>query len=186
MRVLRYFILSLLLISPVAAQDKSLRGQSNSPAPNIEFTIQTAGWAKSRESYPAGESIHIRCVWKNKGKGAATFLLADHDSYQGTLPYPVGMKAKVTYPNHVVLTDTPTFGEWWSSYILTSSMFTEMPGDRVTLKPNEEVVRIVPLDEVLRGIDGLEKGLPEGDYAVELKLGDIVSNRLWIKIKADK
>ena len=189
MRILRYFILSLILISSVSAQEKSLRGQANHPSRNIELTIHPHSWATSREtdySYLAGKTIRIRCVWKNKGKEAATILLKDHDSYHGTLSYPVGMKTRVRDSNGNVRTSTHEFGEWWSNYILWSTLFPETPGDRITLRPNEEVVRIVPLDEVLLGMDGLENGLQEGEYTVELKLDEIVSNELRIKVKAKK
>jgi len=87
----------------------------------------------------------------------------------------------------VVLTRTATFGDWWTSYFHESGCrCPEMPGDRITLKPREKVVRIVPLAVVLRGLDNLQGGLKAGDYAVELKLGDIISNRMNLKVVVNK
>jgi hypothetical protein len=59
-----------------------------------------------------------------------------------------------------------------------------MPGDRITLKPKESVVRIVPLRSILAGLPGglREGSLAAGEYKVQLRLGDVVSNEMKIKI----
>ena len=143
------------------------------------------GW--TGDNYEQGGTMLIRCRVKDISRKAVTFILADHDDYHGTLPYPVFMSAKVTDLDGNVLTrsvDSPD--GWWSQYIRWSTFYREMPGDRVTLKPQEEVVRIVPLNAILEGNPSLQDGLKAGDYFVELKLEDIVSNSMRIRVVPKK
>ena len=101
------------------------------------------------------------------------------------MPYPAGMQARVIDAYGVVLTKTVDSRDgWWSSYIRHSDSFEEMPGDRITLKPKESVVRIVPLRSILAGLPGglREGSLAAGEYKVQLRLGDVVSNEMKIKI----
>ena len=101
------------------------------------------------------------------------------------MPYPAGMQARVIDAYGVVLTKTVDSRDgWWSSYINHSDSFKEMPGDRITLKPKESVVRIVPLRSILAGLPGglREGSLAAGEYNVQLRLGDVISNEMKIKV----
>jgi hypothetical protein len=137
------------------------------------------GWIGGNEE---GSALNIRCTFRNESTKALTFLLADHSDYHGTLPYPIRMSARIIDSNGNVLTHTEDVGDWWTSYILSSQSYREMPGNRVTLRPGENVIRIVPLKSVLAGLRNLPNGLKAGKYTVELKLGDIVSNPLKINV----
>ncbi len=92
------------------------------------------------------------------------------------------MSARIIDKKGEALTHTEDFGDWWTSYILSSDLYFEMPGDRITLKPGEKVVRIVPLRAVLLGLKTLPNGLRAGEYIVELKLGEVVSNRMKFNV----
>lgn len=148
---------------------------------NLSFIIDRhPGWLG--DDYEEGGPISIRCTFKNMGHSAITFLLADHHGYHGTLPYPVGMAARVTDAEGQIITYVREFGEWWTQYYDWSTTFQEMPGDRIELKPNQQVVRIVPLDKMLSGLAHLPEGLKAGEYIVELELGGVISNKMKIKI----
>ena len=123
----------------------------------------------------------IRCVWKNVGTKPQSLFLKDHDSYHGTLEYPTWMMAKVINSDGNVLTKNNN-NEWWSWYSLWSTLFIEMPGDTILLNPGEEVIRIVPLDVILKGLKTIPDGLTEGIYKVTLKHGELISNQLEIKL----
>ena len=141
------------------------------------------GWMGGSEE---GSALNIRCTFRNKSTKSLTFLLADHSDYHGTLPYPIMMSSRIIDSNGNVLTHTEDFGDWWTSYILSSQSYQEMPGDRITLRPGEKVIRIVPLKSVLAGLRNLPNGIKAGKYTVELKLGDIVSNQLHINVVVRK
>jgi hypothetical protein len=150
---------------------------------DISLTIDRhPGWMG--DDYIEGDEISIRCTFRNTGNKKVTFLLADHDDYHGTMPYPAFMQARVIDAYGVVLTKTIDSRDgWWTSYITHSDSFNEMPGDRITLKPKESVVRIVPLRSVLAGLPGMREGsLAAGEYKVQLRLDEIVSNEMKIKI----
>jgi len=129
----------------------------------ISLTIDRhPGWLGESEEggdrvFAARSGTRVRCRHIPVGRS---------QDYNGTLPYPMGFMAKVSDKDGVVLTRTATFGDWWTSYFDESGCrCPEMPGDRITLKPREKVVRIVPLAVVLRGMDNLRGGLKAGDYA---------------------
>jgi len=155
----------------------------------ISFEIRPAGEATpGSERYVAGEPISIRCVWRNTREWPVSIDLKDHDDDHGTLDYPVSLSARVLDSAGTVLTENENADHgWWSWYFLWSTTFERMPGDVVTLKPGEEVVRIVPLDKVLWGVDALPGGLSEGTYIVQLSLGmgRVVSNQLEIEIPGE-
>jgi hypothetical protein len=77
-------------------------------------------------------------------------------------------------------------GDWWTShyYDPPDGYGAEKPGDRVTLKPDEKVVRVVPLAAMLRDLEEGWNGLKSGKYVVQIKLGEIVSNRLTLAVMA--
>jgi hypothetical protein len=74
--------------------------------------------------------------------------------------------------------------EWWNWFYLSSQMPVEEPGDRIAIPPGKHVTRVVPLDVLLRGCPLLPDGLPAGRFAVQLRLGDVVSNVLEIDVAA--
>ena len=146
----------------------------------LSFTIDRhPGWAG--DEYEEGQPIRIRCTFKNTGRRTLTFRLADHDSYHGTQPYPFGLRVRVSNLAGVVISATPEFGEWWTHYYRSSGVYPEMPGDRIRLQPGQQVIRIVPLDEILVGNRVLGR-LVAGEYLVEMEIEGIVSNKMKIKI----
>lgn len=174
-KILSYLLAIILGIAVFAPQ-------TSASSKNISFEIQLHGWAISdSKTYKIEQPISIHCVWKNIGNQPCSLFLKDHDSYHGTLDYPIGISAKVIDNNGKVLTQS-NHGEWWSWYYLWSTLFKEMPGDVITLKPGEEVIRIVPLDVILRGLEAIPEGLTEGTYKVTLKYGELISNQLEIKL----
>lgn len=147
---------------------------------HLSLTIDRhPGWMG--DNYEEGDPIRIRCIFRNNGRSSLSFRLADHDSYHGTRPYPFGMRVRVRNLAGVVLSASQEFGEWWTQYYLSSGVYLEMPGDRITLKPGEQVVRIVPLDEMLLGNQALGKMIA-GEYIVEMEIEGIVSNKMKLKV----
>ena len=167
----------------------------------LKLTIHLHGWAigPGSEGYLAGKPISIRSVWKNTGKAPISFLLKDHDPYVGTLKFPLFVWARVTDSSGRLLTksDNPQgvmIDGWWGSALTACDFFivgSEMPGDIITLKSGQELTRIIPLAEVLRGLKNLPNGLEPGTYTVELFHSDqlneidIISNKLEIKVVAE-
>src|ERR1043166_1078443 len=176
----------LLLFVPLVALAAA---KAESPSPKgVTFEISTAGWAESfgRDgAYAVGKPISIRCVFRNTGAEPVTLSLKDHDQYHGTLPYPQGVQARVEDSDHKVLTGNKADKQgWWTSFYLSSQLSSDEPGDNVTIPPGEKVTRVVPLDEVLKGCDGLPNGLLVGHFVVQLRLFGpelrVESNRLKI------
>jgi hypothetical protein len=149
---------------------------------DISLTIdRPKGWSGIDQE---GEDLNVRCTFKNKSKRVVTFMLADHANHIGAKPYPYGLKARVTNAGGEVLTHTIDMGDWWTSHYYAPPDYGERPGDRVRLRPGEKVVRVVPLAAVLMGLEEDWRGLKAGEYTVELKLGDIVSNRMKLAVAA--
>src|ERR1044072_290209 len=149
--------------------------KAESPPPKgLAFEISKAGWAESfgRDgAYAVGKQITIRCVFRNTGAEPVTLSLKDHDQYHGTLPYPQGVQARIEDSDHNVLTGNKADKQgWWTSFSLSSQLSSDEPGDNITIPPGEKVTRVVPLDEVLKGCDGLPNGLPVGHLVVQLRL----------------
>jgi hypothetical protein len=146
---------------------------------HLSLTIDRhPGW---NGEYEEGGPVNVRCTFKNMGHRSLTFLLADHSPYHGTQPYPFGMRIRVSNLAGVVLSGTYEFGEWWTHYYLSSDSYLEMPGDRVRLRPNEQVIRIVPVAEMLRGNRSLAE-LTAGEYIIEMEINGIVSNKMRVKV----
>lgn len=143
--------------------------------PDIAFSISAAGWG-ANGGYVVGRPISIRCVIENRGKAERKILLQDHHDYHGTLPYPTDMTATVWDSEGKLIV------ERWSQYVLWSTTFDEMPGDRITLLPGAKVVRIVPLEQVLIGSPA---HLVAGSYRVQLDLPEAQSNLLTIVLKEE-
>ena len=151
---------------------------------DISLTIdRPAGWSGVDEE---GDDLNLRCTFRNKSKRTVTFLLADHNNDSGAKPYPLWLKARVTDAVGEVLTHTIDMGDWWTWHYYAPPNYQERPGDRVRLRPGEKVVRVVPLAAVLMGLEEDWGGLKAGEYIVELKLGDIISNRMRLKVVAKR
>lgn len=188
-------IVSLLVFATAKAQSPDANG--------VAFEITKAGLAgdgsfakyleasdERRGVYLVGKPISIRCVFRNSGSRPITLSLKDHDQYHGTLPYPQGVQARIEDTNHKVLTvNTVNKEGWWSVFFLSSQMSAFEPGDNITIPPGDKVTRIIPLDEVLKGCDGLPRGLPAGNFVVQLRVFGpdlrIESNPLDIAVAAE-
>ena len=160
----------------------SLDGPPGWEAKDISLTIdRPEGWSGMDQE---GEDLNIRCTFLNKSKRVINFLLADHTNHIGAKPYPYGLKTRLTDATGQVLTHTIDMGDWWTSHYYDPPDNGEKPGDRVTLKPGEKVVRVVPLAAMLRDLEEGWNGLKSGKYVVEIKLGEIISNRLTLAVMA--
>jgi hypothetical protein len=129
--------------------------------------------------------VSLRCTFVNTTTKRQQILLSDHNDYSGTLPFPIGLRARVWNSSGELITKNEISGEgWWSWSYNSSAIFFERPGDRITLRPKEKVIRIVPLDQVLRGCKTLPDGLKPGGYSVQLGLDDLVSNKIEFTIRS--
>jgi len=170
-------------------------GAQSTPVPSETLTFNIA--VRTPEFFMEDGSLPLVCRFKNKAKRNAAITLKDHDEYHGTLPYPTGLMARVVDESGTVVTrNDVTKDDWWSSYAVwsqfcvssTASEECLMPGDTITLKPGEEVIRIVPLARVLQGNRQRPDGLRAGKYAVQLKLvlgerRSLLSNELAIEVR---
>jgi hypothetical protein len=122
-----------------------------------------------------GFDVRIFCRWTNIGNKEVKLLLKDHDYYFGTLDYPWGIAVRITSKNGKTITENATDKDgWWSSSNIQSQMSELMPGDAIVLEPGESVVRRIPLQSVVFGLDLDRPKKPfEGDYSIELQLGGI-------------
>jgi hypothetical protein len=169
---------------PAKTTAPSLDGPPGWSAKDISLTIdRPEGWSGMDQE---GDDLNIRCTFLNKSKRVIAFLLADHTNHIGAKPYPYGLKTRITDAGGQVLTHTIDMGDWWTShyYDPPDGYGAEKPGDRVTLKPDEKVVRVVPLAAMLRDLEEGWNGLKSGKYVVQIKLGEIVSNRLTLAVMA--
>ena len=156
--------------------------------------------------------VVIHCAWRNTSSEAVTVLLKDHDSYHGTLDYPIGIQVRITSKSGRILTTNSQYpAGWWDFSCCASQISHLMPGDIVALNPGEVAVRQFKLDDVLAGLTstqtaekapGLPDGsrdlrsgtiadfeFPEGASTIEVKLRDLVATNaltLQVKKKANK
>jgi hypothetical protein len=147
----------------------------------ISLTIdRPAGWSGVDQE---GDDLNIRCTFRNRSKKTVRLMLADHNNYTGAKPFPYGLKAKVTDADGEVITYSIDMGDWYTSHYYAEGNFQDTPADWVSLKPGQEVVRVVPLAVVLRDLR-LEdwEGLKAGEYTVQLRLGAAISNRIKLKV----
>lgn len=153
--------------------------------PPIKFELHSHFLGENGGSYREGGPVSLRCAFVNTSARRQEILLADHNDYSGTLPFPIGLLARVWDSSGELITTNEISPEgWWSWSYNSSAVFFERPGDSITLRPKEKVIRIVPLEAVLRGCKTLPEGLKPGRYSVQLKLGDLVSNKIEITIKS--
>jgi hypothetical protein len=174
----------LILITPflVVARQEPQLPKLDSSNQNIEFRIypHKPTVSASSISYRAGGSIKVRCVWRNAGKNPTALDLVDRDDYHKT-NWPPMMSARITDAQGHVLTNNEYYAEgWWTSY-LSGGFIRE---NLITLKPGEELTRVVPLDKILLRAPKLPGGLKAGTYFIELSLGELVSNKVEIKVVA--
>ncbi len=169
----------LLAASPAISQDSADR-------PVV--TIAKGGWAAeygSEGAYVAGQRIAVK-VTVTGGSSPSSIHLKDHDSYHGTLDYPTSIVIRVTDARGQSLTSNDiSDDDWWSFYYLWSTLFEDMPGDVIELAPGDELIRIVPIDQVLAGCPGVGGGLQPGRYVVQLRVDGILSNELEIEVRAE-
>jgi hypothetical protein len=169
-------VCSLLFLCSSTAQVARMKYS----AKGISFTIDRhPGWS---DDIKEGSSINIRCVFRNETKNSIHLFLADHNDYSGTEQYPAWLQARVTDVKGQIMTRNKMYGDWYSASVNNSDSIREMPGDRITLKPGEKVTRIVPLAAVIEGLSTLPNDIRAGEYTVQLRLNDIVSNELKIKV----
>jgi hypothetical protein len=178
MKVKKAFLVcwSLLLAASVLGAPPQV---PDSPK-DISLTIdRPPGWSGVDEE---GDDLNIRCTFRNKSKRAVKLMLADHNDFSGAKPYPVGLKAKVTNANGEVITHSIDMGDWFTFHYYAPYSYQDTPADWVRLRPGEKTVRVVPLAVVLRGLEEGWEGLKAGEYAVELRLGAVISNRITLRV----
>ena len=184
--VVSWVLFGFLLVSSSYSGARQKRTETPCTSQDgITVEISLAGWAASGRdrTYRAGHPISIKTIIRNTGRSSRRFLLDDHDEYHGTRPFPHGTTARIRDSRGAVLTRNKVSNDdWWSSGYLDSFLHREMPGDAITFQPGEEVVRIVPLEQVLLGCDGIRNGLRRGSYTVQLSLCGVVSNELAIRV----
>jgi hypothetical protein len=117
----------------------------------IEFTVSLDAPLKGSAGKESDAPISVICSWKNVSSSPVEILLKDHDSSLGTLEYPYGIMARITNQDGAVLTATSAIsdGYWGSSAGTMLRLSSIMPGDVVTIRPGETVVRKFVLDSVL-------------------------------------
>jgi len=180
------FLSTSILAGPLRVPDlaktipPSLDGPPGWLGKDISLTIDRP--KESSGTDQEGEDLNIRCTFKNKSKREVSFLLADHTNQVRAKPYPYGLKTRVTDARGQILTHTIDMGDWWTSHYYDPPDDREKPGDRVTLKPGEKVVRVVSLAAMLSDLEVGWNGLKAGEYVIEIKLGEIISNRLTLTV----
>lgn len=164
----------------------------------IEFTVALRVGLPRAPLASDASNINFDCSWHNVSSAPVDLLLKDHDGCQGTLSYPVSLQVRIVGPDGKVLTPNSAFsGGWWDFSCLCSQFSKLMPGDIVTLQPNETVTRTVHLTDVLSGVDFAQAAkraplaangsrdltktpirafsLPPGDSKLEVRLFDLVA-----------
>jgi hypothetical protein len=172
---------ALLVCWPLILVASALAAPPQVPdSPNdISLTIdRPPGWSGVDHE---GDDLNIRCTFRNKSKKVVRLMLADHNNYSGAKPFPYGLKAKVTDENGEVITHSIDMGDWHTSHYYAYD-FQDMPADWVRLRPGEKAVRVVPLAVVLRYLGEGWEGLKAGEYAVQLRLGAVISNRIKVRV----
>ena len=164
---------------------QSAKSKTNANKSAIKFEATSHFLYEAGGSYVEGQDISLRCTFVNTGKRPQSILLIDHNDYSGTLPYPIGMAVRIWDASGTLLTANEFDSEgWWSSYYFSASAHFEKPGDRISLKPGDKVVRVVPLHIMLRGSKTLPNGLPRGRYMLQLSLQNLVSNKFEITVRS--
>ena len=163
---------------------RTAKSEPNANQNTVTFEIASHFLYEAGGSYVTGQPISLRSTFTNTGKNTGNILLNDHNDYSGTLPYPIGMAVRVWDASGTLLTVNEFDSEgWWSSYYYSASAHVEKPGDRIYLKPGQQVIRIVPLHIMLRGCTTLPNGLLPGRYTVQLSVHDLVSNKIEITVR---
>ncbi len=161
------------------------RNDFNQEKSAIRFELSPHFLSEAGGSYKEGGPISLRCTFVNISAHPQDIVLSDHNDYSGTLPFPVGLVARVWDSSGELITENEISKEgWWSSYYGSSGVFFEKPGDRIRLAPKDKVIRIVPLDMVLRGCKALPDGLKAGRYSVQLSINNMLSNKIELIIRA--
>lgn len=179
----------MLPVAVIAAQvvfDSPLARTTTKRQRGIRVEISLSGWGEGANAYPRNQAVKIVCTIRNTSHHVIKVPLKDHDSYHGTLPYPIELRAKVQDGKGKLLSTNARMGTWsdgWlTQYDAWSHWFDYMPGDAIYLKPKESIVRNVDLMKVVAGSDMPEE-LPEGSYTVWFKINGVESNPLTIIIE---
>lgn len=128
---------------------KSLRAPSKD-TPTVSITVKDAraGVIMIAPTDP----VTVVLTFSNPGKSIIDFRIHDRDLNR-KLPYPVGCSVRFTDAAGNVHPDARANGEWWSQYIIWSTLFIE--GEDAfslhRLLPGEEFRYEVSLAEVLAG-----------------------------------
>lgn len=163
------------------------------PADGLELrvTFETDGKI-SNEAINEDFSVRVRCTWTNIARKDVTFLLKDHESKLGTMPYPWGMNIDVRAERDTPQADdVAKYEKLRPSNLYQSTVSQIDPGDMITLEPMQSVVRFIELDRLLLdtkwGHDGVIPLRP-GTYRLRLSLGELQSEEtltLHVRPKAD-
>lgn len=163
------------------------------PADGLELrvTFETDG-KNSSEAVDEDFSIRIRCTWTNISRKDVTFLLKDHESRLGTMPFPWGMNIDVRAErDSPQAEDVAEYEKLRPSNLYQPIVSQIDPGDMITLEPLQSVVRFIRLDQILLdtkwGHDGIVPLRP-GTYRFRLSLGELQSEEtltLHVRPKAD-
>jgi hypothetical protein len=157
--------------------------QRNSGGFQLEISSKGAG-IKAAE-YVRGKQIPLQCRLKNVSGKKKGIVWPESGSSQEALPYPLLLTTRVRDESGKVLTENDRNKEgWWSWYFAWQDEPKEKARQPIQLNPDEELVRIVPLDTILWGCPSLPQGLEAGTFKIQLALGEIVSNELEIIVAA--
>lgn len=180
------------------------------PAPRadqVEFKIAFDSRFTQTTKVQDKWAVAIYCSWKNISSQPVAILLKDHDSYHGTLSYVFGTQIRITDNAGRLLTTTWQSPDgWWDSTRSSSQTSEIMPGDIISLRPGETVIRRFGLTDILAGLlfnqaadkapttasgskdmtgwKTTEFKFPAGDSKIEVRLHDLVaSNSLTFRAK---
>ena len=206
---------AVLLFMPCASRASMITGiltehGEKLPTPNakeIGFKIGFDSELKTTEKTAKDGHIVIYCSWRNITDKPVLLLLKDHDSHYGKLDYPFGIQIRITNSEGVIVTANSQYKEgWWDFSCYCSQLSKLMPGDIITLKPKERIIRSFKIDDVLmrltfiqaadkvpRTPDGVidmtkvevsDFKMPKGKNRIEVKYWDMIAtNSLTLNIE---
>lgn len=185
MKPLFILLAAILLFSNTVFVCKSQTAKSET---GIEFEISLQDSSKIPVE---GDEIYIAGVFKNVSTDSRTIAILDYElkpnQPKRKLKYPIGLFAKAVDSSGKVLTENTSFSNgWWTSDCDGGAFYLlEELGEVVTLKPSEKVTRVIPLNSLLRECFASPKSedLPAGRNTIQLRLNNLVSNKLEIEVK---
>lgn len=177
--------------SQIRVRNPLVLGKSRKDKPQqttpFEFKISIDPRRDYLGYYQEEGDLLIKCLFRNVSDKKQELTLKDHDPYFGDLNCPVGLTARVWDVQGTLLTKTQYIEDgWWWNRMLGSRGYMMQPGDTITLKPGEQVVRLVPLDIIVGSCPNFPKGVVAGTYTVQFRLSgneEYLSNKLEIEVK---